>query len=647
MKDWLFYGKIFLNQIRNHGLKNTVIKLQKKLFKQKTNLNIVQPEIYVTKKELSELVAFISESNNYFVKQFLAPQQSHQLISIIMATWNRGSLIENAIKSVLQQTYKNWELIIVDDGGTDNTASILQNYLTNKRIQYFQRSHEGVSATRNFGLSKSKGEIITYLDSDNTWHSDYLTIVANAFQNPNNLCFYTATLIKNEPNVKILYESFDLEKLYKMTNYIDLNVFSHHRKLWEIHGGFDENLTRLVDLDLILRYTKNHKPSHIPSISSFYGNGKWPRIFNSENLHYNAFLIQKKYDQKISQPLKVLYVLWHYPQLTESYVQTEIEYMQRCGVEVAVWSEMSTMTAPFIPNLPVFYTKLTEAIEKFKPDLLHSHWLHPILNYANELEEFNLPITIRGHGFDYNQKVISQISNIKALKRIYLFPHYANNHQSEKISGINVAFNPELFYPNYNKDFKLILRTSAGLMTKDLEKFFQVAKHLSKYKFILVMGRCLEREEVIDYFINYNNKLGNPVDLRINLQRHDVAELMRQAGIYLHTHGTSAPFGMPISIAEAMATGCYILAALLPGIHSYLGNAGATYSNINAAIKLITSTENWSQQQWRTEQIKAIDQAYQYYVDRRALAPIVNDWQKLVIDNASKNLTSFADTINS
>ena len=90
------------------------------------------------------------------------------LVSIIMPVYNGEKYIKEAIDSVINQTYKNWELIIVNDGSKDNTERIVKSY-DDKRIKYFYQENKGVSAARNRALEVAKGKYITFLDSD-----DYL-----------------------------------------------------------------------------------------------------------------------------------------------------------------------------------------------------------------------------------------------------------------------------------------------------------------------------------------------------------------------------------------------------------------------------------------------------------------------------------------
>lgn len=95
------------------------------------------------------------------------------LFSIVIPTYNRAEFIKTTINSVLEQTYFNFELIVVDDGSTDGTQEIIENYLADIRIQYFKVNNRERGAARNFGTLKSKGDYITFLDSDDIflpWH---------------------------------------------------------------------------------------------------------------------------------------------------------------------------------------------------------------------------------------------------------------------------------------------------------------------------------------------------------------------------------------------------------------------------------------------------------------------------------------------
>ena len=100
-----------------------------------------------------------------------------ELVSIIMPSYNTASYIAEAINSVQNQTYTNWELIIVDDCSTDSTDDIVKKYLTDKRIKYFKKdSNSGAAISRNIALKKASGKWIAFLDSDDMWARDKLEV---------------------------------------------------------------------------------------------------------------------------------------------------------------------------------------------------------------------------------------------------------------------------------------------------------------------------------------------------------------------------------------------------------------------------------------------------------------------------------------
>ena len=89
------------------------------------------------------------------------------LVSIIMPSWNTAQFIAESIQSVINQTYKNWELLIVDDCSTDDTDNIVEPFLTDARIKYFKNEkNSGAALTRNRAMREAKGEWIAFLDSD-------------------------------------------------------------------------------------------------------------------------------------------------------------------------------------------------------------------------------------------------------------------------------------------------------------------------------------------------------------------------------------------------------------------------------------------------------------------------------------------------
>lgn len=217
-----------------------------------------------------KILAVMDNIANYLCA--LVPEEE-PLVSIIMPVYNRVNIIPTAIYSVLQQTYKNFELIIIDDGSTDDTVNQIK-FFDDDRIKVLQnKEQKGVSYSRNKGLAHSKGKYIMYLDSDNDWDERYIQATVGAFTKLDDAdAVYSGQLIYsgNRNNLESIRFAALNKSLLQNKNYVDLNAYAHTRKMYEEYGGFDESLRRYVDWDLILNYASKAKTYSVPIILSNY-----------------------------------------------------------------------------------------------------------------------------------------------------------------------------------------------------------------------------------------------------------------------------------------------------------------------------------------------------------------------------------------
>ena len=234
------------------------------VFKNKFKDRFVSSESRFSRDEVTESTTDL-EKNYISLSCKYKDYPQNEKVSVIVPTWNRKSVLLKAIESVINQTYQNFELIISDDGSTDGTIELLKKkysaQLSLGQIVLIQNDHIGVSNARNKGLEVASGTYICYLDSDNTWQSNYLLISVNKILEKNVNVAYSGILIsdKAKKEKKTLFkQTFDYEQL-TLSNYIDLNALCHSKALYEKHGGFDTNLKRLVDWDLVLRYLVENK----------------------------------------------------------------------------------------------------------------------------------------------------------------------------------------------------------------------------------------------------------------------------------------------------------------------------------------------------------------------------------------------------
>jgi GT2 family glycosyltransferase len=133
------------------------------------------------------------------------------LVSVIIPTYNRAYILGEAIESVLQQTYRSVEVVVVDDGSTDNTQRVIEGY--GPLVHYFCQSNAGVSAARNFGLRQARGEFIALLDSDDCWRPWKLEAQVHLLRRFPELGMVWTDMTAVDESGKLLYATF-LRKMY-------------------------------------------------------------------------------------------------------------------------------------------------------------------------------------------------------------------------------------------------------------------------------------------------------------------------------------------------------------------------------------------------------------------------------------------------
>lgn len=200
-------------------------------------------------------------------------------VSVIIATHNRVGLLKRAIDSVLNQTFKDFELIIVDDNSKDGTKELVESYDDNRITYIFNENNPAKTHCRplNVGILRSRGEYITYLDDDNEYYPYKLEISVKALDKEKDIdAVYCDMLIEDkEGNTQHgIALDFDAQFLLRR-NYIDTSVVMHRRQAIFDVGGWDEKVKRFTDWNLWARMTRwGHKFKRIPIIAlKYYAHG--------------------------------------------------------------------------------------------------------------------------------------------------------------------------------------------------------------------------------------------------------------------------------------------------------------------------------------------------------------------------------------
>ncbi len=195
------------------------------------------------------------------------------MFSIIIPTFNRAMILHKAIESVLYQTYTKWELVIVDDGSTDDTRGLVEKYLFNKQIKYIYQNNAGVCAARNNGARAAKGDYLIFLDSDDTVEVNWLFDFHKEIEDSNYDIVYCSIKIQYQDNTIL---NKDVENPYGNNRGLGSELagsWALKKELFFEVGQYDERIKFGENSELRLRI--NDQDLHVGIIKNY-------------NLIYNA-----------------------------------------------------------------------------------------------------------------------------------------------------------------------------------------------------------------------------------------------------------------------------------------------------------------------------------------------------------------------
>jgi glycosyltransferase involved in cell wall biosynthesis len=241
------------------------------------------------------------------------------LVSVVIPTYDRAGPLLRAVDSVLRQSFRDFELVVVDDGSVDMTEEFIRGY-GDPRLKYFKRPHRGVAGARNFGASLARGEWICFLDSDDVWRRHKLSEqIRYHAARPGILISQTDDVwIRDSMRVnkmkKHAARDGDLFRESLKLCLICCSSVMMKKTLFEETGGFDETFPTCEDYDLWLRITAQHPVGFVPKplVTKFGG---------------HADQLSKKF------PVMDAYRIWALEKLLESNVLTQ-DQMERARQEL-------------------------------------------------------------------------------------------------------------------------------------------------------------------------------------------------------------------------------------------------------------------------------------------------------------------------
>lgn len=191
-------------------------------------------------------------------------------VSVIIPVYNSERFIAQAIESALTQTYKNLEVIVVNDGSTDNSYEKIKPYLSS--IKYISQENKGVSAARNTGIKNSEGELIAFLDSDDIWLSEKLDLQRDYLRSNPDVGLVHSNILYINKNGNLIPSNTDFatdasgmcfKELFKHGNKILTSSVVLRKNCFKKAGYFAENIHYAEDYELWLKVAKHFAIGHI------------------------------------------------------------------------------------------------------------------------------------------------------------------------------------------------------------------------------------------------------------------------------------------------------------------------------------------------------------------------------------------------
>lgn len=279
------------------------------------------------------------------------PDGDGPLVSVVMPVRNRAGVVEVALASLAAQTLQRWELVVVDDGSTDDTVAVLETWAArDPRIRVVQQEWGGVCAARNTALAAARSPYVAFLDSDNTWRPDFLRLAVGAMHGHGLRAAYAGMVLRDSDDPeRVVHRAFRGSRdALMVVNHVDLNVLVVERDLALEVGGFDVALRRWVDHDFALKLAGQVELELLPFLAVDYDDSHEvsDRITTSESDAWQYVVLgqhwvdwtatERDVPARVAGRVSVVIPTWNDSAMTLRAVETVLRNTPGVDVEVVV-----------------------------------------------------------------------------------------------------------------------------------------------------------------------------------------------------------------------------------------------------------------------------------------------------------------------
>lgn len=223
------------------------------------------------------------------------------LVSVVIATYNMGAYLPLAIKSVLDQTYKNLEILVIDDGSTDDTAKVLHPFLKDAQIRYIYQTNGGQACAKNRGAQESRGEFVAFLDADDIWIPSKLEEQIPLFFCSGSVGVVFSQYIEIDAegvlgkSVNSGFSRGQVSGPLLIFNFIGFSTSVVRKQCFDCLGYFREDLDMGIDYELWLRFSARYEFDYVDRPLVYYR--VWPGQMskNHQRRYLNGIKIMRDF----------------------------------------------------------------------------------------------------------------------------------------------------------------------------------------------------------------------------------------------------------------------------------------------------------------------------------------------------------------